>query len=241
MNLEEIDRLLKELPAMAPEQTPSEPLPERIESTVLGAYRAMARSVAIQEPDPVAIERARERQRAEARQRHAERIRSERAQLERRMSPRLLARLRADQSPCGLLLGPSGEGKTAAMDWLRVRWRGHFVHARQLASSERRHGLGEGYPPELGSARGTRVLYLDDVGAEEQRDLGTLQELLDYRYRNGLATFATSGLRSDELKAHLGAPYVRRLVDQHVKRGDDEEWPVLLVDLFQASALRSLP
>lgn len=182
----------------------------------------------------IAQTRATQMQRArDDKAREEARILDEQAPIAKRISARLMRQLEQSPSPCGLLLGPSGEGKTAAADWLAVRFRGHFVHARELASSERRHGLGDGYPPELRRAREASVLYLDDVGSEEQRDLGTLQEVLDHRYRHGLATFATSGLRSDQLKAHIGAAYVRRIVDQHVERSEGGEWPVLLVDLFR--------
>lgn len=239
MTPEELDQRLQALPAQtAPAATAPEPRPEPAESAVMSAYRAMARQAAAAPTEARSEREQRDASELQRRQR-MEGLRAERAKLERRINPRLLERLRGTQTPCALLLGPSGLGKTAAMDWLRVRWPGYFVHVRELASSERRHGLGEGYPPELAAARRAPVLYIDDLGAEEQRDLGTLQELLDHRYRNGLATCATSGLGSAELKAHLGAAYVRRLVDQHVKRSDGSDWPVLVADLFPA-ALRSV-
>lgn len=237
MTADEITKLMEDIPVREPQRAAPTPT---IRSAVADAYRAMARGPVATGADPEAVERLRKERHAAERASRLEALHGERAALERRPGVRpIVERLRQAQTPCGLLLGPTGTGKTTAMDWVAVRWPGYFIHARELASSERRHGLGEGYPPELRRAREARVLYLDDVGSEEQRDLGTLQELLDHRYRNGLAMFATSGLRSDELKAHLGAAYVRRLVDQHVKR-DDGEWPVAFVDLFQAQ-LRSVP
>lgn len=237
MTADEIEKLMGAQPVQEPR-----PAPEAVTagSVVADAYRAMARGPVATGPDPEAVEALRLERVAADRAARMDGLQRERAALERRPGVRpIVDRLRQTQTPCGLLLGPTGTGKTTAMDWVAVRWPGYFIHARELASSERRHGLGEGYPPELRRARECRVLYLDDVGSEEQRDLGTLQELLDHRYRHGLAMFATSGLRSDELKAHLGAAYMRRLVDQHVKR-DEGEWPVAFVDLFQAQ-LRSVP
>lgn len=228
MKHEDIDRLLAELPVLAP-RVVRETTPERIEGAVLAAYRGLAPRPQPQESSEVDARREQERER---RRSH---VRAERARLSTRLHPRLAARLSAAASPCGLLLGTTGVGKTAAMHWLAAEWPGCFAHARELASAERRHGLGEGYPPALRQARAARVLYLDDLGAEEQRDLGVLQELLDHRYRHGRATMATSGLRLAELEAHLGKAYLRRILDQHVTRGAGE-WPVLLVDLFAVEA-----
>lgn len=237
MKHEEIDQLLAELPHIDAQQAQPAPA-KRTGGPMLAAYRAM---VPVAPVAPDAIERARQRAREEARERHREELRAKRAKLERRpIHPRLLQQLRATQTPCALLLGPTGTGKTTAMDWIALRWRGHFAHAREIASAERRHGLGEGYPQALQRARETPVLYLDDVGAEEPRDLGTLQELIDYRYRHGLAIVATAGFSISDLNERLGKPYVRRLVDQHVRRFDDSEWPVLIVNLFQGQALRSV-
>lgn len=172
------------------------------------------------------------------RQLFLEGVRLERQRLARRVDPIILARLEASPSPCGLFLGKTGTGKTSALRWLAAEWRGYFVTSRELASSERRCGLGEGHSPEISRARDARVLYLDDIGAEDPRDLGTLQELLDYRYARSLPMVGTTGLTGAELQVHLGKAYVRRLVDQHVPRRDGSEWPVLLVDLFEAASPR---
>jgi hypothetical protein len=148
------------------------------------------------------------------------------------IDPSLLKRLKRTRSPCALLLGPSGAGKTRACHWLMADFGGTLIHARDLGSCERRHGLGQGYPRELQIARTNRVLYLDDVGAEDGRDLGVIQEVLEVRYREGLATVVTSGLSADELKAHLGVPYVRRVTEQHVGKRDGGEWPVVFWNGF---------
>jgi DNA replication protein DnaC len=56
-------------------------------------------------------------------------------------------------------------------------------------------------------------VVLDDVGSE--KDPQAIQELLDYRYARQLPTIATSGLTRQELVQHLGAAYVRRIIEQH--------------------------
>jgi hypothetical protein len=151
---------------------------------------------------------------------------------EPKIAPPLLRRLKRTRTPCGLLLGPSGIGKTRACHWLMCDFGGTLIHARDLGSCERRHGLGQGYPRELETARSVRVLYLDDVGAEEGRDLGVIQEVLEVRYREGLATVVTTGLEQDALGAHLGVPYVRRITEQHVSKRDGGEWPVVFWNGF---------
>lgn len=180
--------------------------------------------------------------------------RAREAELSKRIDARLRRELTKCPSPCGLVMGPTGIGKSSAADMIAIRNPGFFIHARELASAERRHSLGAGYAPEIARAREARVLYIDDVGAEEQRDVGVLQEVIDHRYRKGLATFVTTGLRQSELQDRIGAAYIRRLAEQHVKhingaeherravewctqrtdRADDPEWPVLFVEMFSA-------
>lgn len=184
---------------------------------------------------PQATDAEREERREASRREHLARIARQRRELDPRIDPRLLAALRKTRTPCGLLLGPTGTGKTSAMHWMRAEFWGQVIHARELGSCERRHGLGEGYPPELSLIRTERVVYIDDIGAEDPRDLGVIQYALDVRYRDGLATVATSGLTAAALTKHLGEAYVRRLTEQHVPRKDGE-WPVLFVDLFGGGA-----
>lgn len=159
-------------------------------------------------------------------------IAAARAEFDARIDKRILAKLRATPTPCVLLLGPTGIGKTSALHWLRCEFGGAMFHARELGSCERRHGLGDGYPPELDRIRHEAMVCIDDVGAEDPRDLAMIQEAIETRYRNGQAMAVTSGLTKAELLKHLGAAYARRLLEQHVMRRGGDEWPVLLVDLF---------
>lgn len=225
MTAEELQDKLDQLPSNPP--PPPRPAPQNDAGALAQQTLSTLRLVPSSAPSED-TEAERKQVALAARRRRTEERRAEFAP--RIRDGRLFATLRRLDTRCGLLLGPSGIGKTAALDWLAARWPGYFVHARELAGAERRHGLGEGYPPEMQRARTTRLLYLDDVGAEEQRDLGCLQEVIEHRYRHGLATFATSGLEAEGLSAYLGAPYVRRLVEQHVRRSDGSEWPVLFFD-----------
>lgn len=231
MKAEEIDALLAALPPRTASDVPPAPeVPAERESPYKAAYEAMAPNPPLPPlPSPEEIEAVRASTRQRRREEWLAGLRAKRVALRGRLKSRILQALEKTPTPCVVLLGPTGIGKTSAMLWLEAEWPGYHIHARELASSERRHGLGEGYPPEMLEARQARVLYLDDIGAEEPRDLTALQFLLDYRYSKGLATVATSGLTATELAAHLGAAYYRRLVDQHVAR-KDATWPVLLID-----------
>ena len=227
MNAEELDQKLRDLPP----NEPSPPCPAHLRppTAPVGATTAQALAALRALPAPAvaaehAARRARLRQIAEARAELGPRIRS---------LP-LLGELRRLDTRCALLLGPSGVGKTAAAHWAKARHGGSWVHARDLGACERRHGLGQGTPPLLDRALQARVLYVDDLGAEDSADIGVLQYAIDARYAAGRATFVTSGLTADALSAYLGAPYVRRLLEQHVQRADGSEWPVLFFDAHGA-------
>ena len=157
---------------------------------------------------------------------------AERALLSPRIEPKLRAALKAHPTPCALFLGPTGCGKTSAARWVMVAHPCHMVRARDLATAARRHGLGEGYPPEVERSRERGLLVIDDVGSEGT-DVAALQDILDHRYSRGYPTLVTTGLTDLGLRAHLGAPYYRRIVDQHVPRGDGTEFRVLIVDCHE--------
>jgi hypothetical protein len=159
---------------------------------------------------------------------------AQRAGIELRpMHPKLRAALE-HRTLCALFLGPTGCGKTSAAEWIMVGRRCHLVRSRDLASASRRHGLGDGYPPEVERAREPRLVVIDDVGSEGP-DVTTLQDVLDHRYGLGYPTIVTTGLTVTELRAHLGAAYYRRIVDQHVLKSDGTEFRVLIVDCHGAA------
>lgn len=230
MTAEELQQKLDELPAPA-----SDP-PQRAAAASLGAATQRALStLRLVSPRLGAEDSEAERRRLslDARKR---RISERRAELAPRLRHQeLAAALRKHDTCCALLLGPSGVGKTGAALWAAVRHRGLWVQARDLGACERRHPLGEGVPPLMQAALSARVLYIDDLGTEDSRDLGVLQYVIDRRYAAGLAMFVTCGLDQQGASAYLGAPYVRRIVQQHVPGRDGAEWPVLFVDCFEAT------
>lgn len=150
----------------------------------------------------------------------------------RRIEPKLLRALKAYQTPCALFLGPTGCGKTSAAAWIIAAHACYVVRSRDLATASRRHGLGDGYPPEVERARERGLCVIDDVGAEGS-DVAPLQDILDHRYWRGYPTIVTTGLTDMGLRGHLGAAHYRRIVDQHVLRNDGSEFPVLIVDCHE--------
>jgi hypothetical protein len=232
MNTEELDQRLAALPAGGP---PREPRAER--AATAQAIAAVTRTLRIvPPPEGAASEAAREVARMTAREAAKEvRLRQQAARraLEPRVrDPRLLAALRQTDTRCALLLGPTGVGKTSAARWARLRHGGCWARAVDLGACERRHSLGQGKPALLHHAVDAPVLYLDDLGTEDARDLGVLQDVIDQRYsaHPPRATFVTTGLTLDGLRSYLGAPSVRRLLEQHVPRPGGGMWPVLFVD-----------
>lgn len=244
MTPEELQRALDVLPPLQPRPvTGAAPAPradtERAASVIERAYQAMAPG----SPSaglPAATER--NARRSDAVRAHRATVKAAMADLEQRMHPRLLAALRLGASPSAVLLGPTGIGKTAAARWIAqfaTRTRSHHMplrNARELGASERRHPLGEGYPAALREARESELLGLDDLGTEEDRDIGVMQELLEARYSRNAATFITTGLTKHALRDRYGAPSVRRMLEQHAARElrvGKALWPVLIVDLHE--------
>lgn len=150
-----------------------------------------------------------------------------------RTDRRIMDAIQGQRSPCVLILGPTGIGKTSAMRWLQLRHRGTWIGARDLASCERRHALGEGEPPEITRACSREILYLDDLGTEDGRDIAVLKHVIDRRYANSYPTVVTTGLTKTMLTERYEAPTVRRLLEQHVRRRDGSEYPVLVVDCHE--------
>jgi hypothetical protein len=189
----------------------------------VGPFPMPLRRVVPEAEDSPEREAARAKRRAEA----EEATRAELNELSKRIDPRMLAACKATPTVSAVLLGPTGCGKTSAAKLLGLltRSRLEWLRAFDLGQCERRHGLGDGEPPEITSGRSARFLVLDDVGNE--RDTGPLADVLDYRYSRGLPLIVTSGLTKTGLRDHIGAAFVRRIVEQHAGH------QVLVVDLHE--------
>lgn len=222
MKAEDIDKGLEQ--RGGEQQASARPAAESLFAAVL--RDAVSRPAAAEE-----LRSAQEQARADRLVAHQKLVLAKRAALAPRIEKRILAKLQARHSPCALLLGPTGCGKTSAALWLRVSLPGEWAHARDLGACERHHKLGEGTAPAFDRACSSRVLYLDDLGTEDVRDIGVLQHVLERRYASGLATCVTSGLTRPDLTNRYGAATMRRLAEQHVLRADGTEWGLLFVDL----------
>jgi DNA replication protein DnaC len=232
MTSDEIDAALalaQAAPATAPQATPARMVVDALKSSIGVTQQDLARRMAAKLARVETDERARDN-----RMQAIEATRQEiRAGIEcRNIEPKLLRAVKAHQTPCALLLGPTGCGKTSVAAWLTAASACHVVRSRDLATAFRRHGLGEGYPPEVERARDRRLCVIDDVGSEGS-EVATLQDILDHRYWQGYPTIVTTGLTDSGLRAHLGASHYRRIVDQHVLRADGSEFPVLIVDCHE--------
>lgn len=215
MTKEEIDAALAAMPHLKTKPAPT--------------AQASAFDFGVEAQPDVEAERAR-RERLHREAWYA-RVEASRVELEGRLGATLKGSLRGAQTPCALLLGPTGCGKTSGALYLTAlaRNRTVVVRARDLSNAERRHPLGQGLPPEIARAQDATYLVIDDVGSEGN-DPHSIQDVLDVRYSSGRAVIVTTGLTMTELTAHIGPAYVRRIVDQHVRRADGIEFPVLVVD-----------
>ena len=238
MNQDELDRKLAERDELhrrstdsGAEKAPGSSLPASDRFSVGGAAKALLEAVARQRPPAAEVEAAREQARADALVAHRTKVLAQRDALQFRIQSTLLAEIRKRPTPCALLLGPTGCGKTSAALWLRAGLPGEWFHAREIGECERKHALGEGDPQVLTRACSSRVLYIDDLGAEPITGVGVLQWVYERRYAANLATVTTTGLNKEMLTARYGAPTVRRMREQHVARASGGEWPVLVVDL----------
>lgn len=217
---EALDAALATMVPQSSQDAPQSTLPDREPPEVIAERKRVRQA----ERDASEERRSREWREANLRTRVA---------LEHRIAAKMLAALKKHRTPCALLLGPTGCGKTTAAQWMTTGTVSNFLRARDLATATKRHGLGDGRPPEVETAREHMLLVIDDVGSEGS-DVAALQDALDYRYSRQLPTIVTSGLTESELSALLGPAYYRRIVDQHVPRKDGEEFPVLIVDCHEA-------
>lgn len=249
MTAEQLDEFLQGLPPRQAQDAPPAPpaAPVSGPSVTVRAYLAMAPGSPTTGLPTAAGRNAR---RSDAVRTHRDTVKASMAELEPRMHRRLIAALKGGASPSAVLLGPTGVGKTGAAHWIAematlTRFRHMSIrNARELGSAERRHPLGDGYPAVLRDARESELLALDDLGTEEDRDTGVMQELFEARYARNAATFITTGLTKKGLMDRYGAATVRRMLEQHAQRESREEragkaswsgvaWPVLIIDLHE--------
>jgi DNA replication protein DnaC len=129
--------------------------------------------------------------------------------------------------------GLTGIGKTTALVALANRaldearelgnldhWivRACWATAHDLASARREHRLGCGEAPLIAAAKRASVLFLDELGFEPPSEIAF--EVIDLRYRAGLPTLVTTGLRIDpdpsgqSLRQKYGDALVRRLLER---------------------------
>jgi len=144
----------------------------------------------------------------------------------------IIAALRAWRGgDAGLLIsGPSGCGKTTVcvakmrlmLDWardtdalpkdkFRFAAKMRFVAAADLAIARRQWPLGDGEAPAVEEAQRASLLVLDELGYEAQTDT-SVPETIDARYRKGLPTIVTTGLRFAEMQNRYGEANARKIV-----------------------------
>jgi hypothetical protein len=91
------------------------------------------------------------------------------------------------------------------------RW--HFVTGFELAQARRQASLGTGEAPAIQKAMKAPLLVLDEVGHEPQTD-PVIFEVADARYRNGLPTIVTTGLRPAQFRDRYGDATWRRFTER---------------------------
>lgn len=138
-----------------------------------------------------------------------------RALLEVALSPGpTLARTRVDDWLPGterllVLAGPPGVGKSVAAAYAIRRYRGTWVRASQIGKAQGFDGEAKALLYRL---RNTRLLVIDDVGAENVTDFSrsALEDLVGERYDDGVRTILTTNLDAKTFKA----TYTARLCDR---------------------------
>lgn len=154
---------------------------------------------------------------------------------------RIAVGYQADQGGV-MLLGATGVGKTRTAVYLvrrllreateRARESAlangtrNIVDARVIAGWCRAVDLGTarsngplGSEPEIiRDAKRPRVLIIDDLGWESQRDT-TIPEIIAHRYDRGLQTIVTSGLTAEQLRDRYGEAVIRRILESGGTKG----------------------
>lgn len=150
-------------------------------------------------------------------------------EFERRANAKLLVAGKVWTPMAGnlVLLGPTGDGKTAVATAIaqrlldaavasdlaerEQRWATglRFASAPELVTARRENRFGTGEAPLVRSAMLAAVLILDELGFEPADSV--ILEVTDARYRTNRVTITTSGLTEDGLSARYGDAVARRL------------------------------
>lgn len=151
------------------------------------------------------------------------------AQLEERVDPVALRKVRGLSMDPLTLTGPSGSGKTSLAIALVSRWAQglgleyprtlDFVSTTRLERAARRHRLGDDEPDEIRRALSVDLLVLDDLGMERSRfGVEAIVHVIDERHNQDLVTLATTALDDGQIAETYGIGIARRLVERRVLR-----------------------
>lgn len=147
-----------------------------------------------------------------------------------------------------LILGPTGFGKTRLLvaiahhlldagvagalgpEDFKAAQRARLASGLELAKARSDRERFGGEPHALHEAKEASILFLDEIGFEDQRD-SVIREIVDYRNFRQRPTLATTGKTLDELDALYGAA-TRRRIYECAGKGDK-------VNLFSKSEIET--
>jgi len=148
-----------------------------------------------------------------------------------------------DGATGGMILGPSGSGKSmaclclverlvlASLDAERIAYarsnsiaepgRASFVRCVSATSIARcvAYGQSDTAREPYSSVHWRRLLVLDDLGWEPEAGAPAIRALLAERYERGLVTIITSGWTGDALRGRYGDALLRRAIETRGERG----------------------
>jgi len=130
-----------------------------------------------------------------------------------------IARATSDNGKLSIVfMGLAGSGKTSlACAILRAKADaagavGMFVNAFAVANARSQHPIGHGEAPVVKDAMRSKVLLLDEFGADHGRNTA-VAEVVHARYESQLPTLYTTGFSLVELKQRCGDGVVRRVFE----------------------------
>lgn len=117
-----------------------------------------------------------------------------------------------------VLLGDAGLGKTSLACALLCEIAAHmnvtgmFVNSFEIAEARRQHRLGQGEPEIIDRALEAGILLIDELGAEQSKDLA-VDELIRARHDGMDRTIFTTGFSQAFLTEKYGAGVARRIFE----------------------------